>query len=109
MSKNPHGLFERTCPVCGKTFVPAPHHVYEESNMLFCKWTCLTKYRREKEKATKDRALDSRHYTADEKRQAVRLMVNEKKSQHEVSRILHIPQYTLGRWLAAYKGGEIDI
>lgn len=102
-------LVEIICPVCGRMFIPAPHHVYCEDYMTFCKWTCLTKYRRDKEKARKDRALTTRHYTADEKRQAVRLMVNEKKSQNEVSRILHIHPCSLGRWLAEYKAGEMEI
>lgn len=102
-------LVEITCPVCGRSFIPAPQHVYCEDNMTFCKWTCLTKYRRDKEKERRDRALTTRHYTADEKRQAIRLMVNEKKTQREVWEMLHIYQSTLGKWMAEYRAGEIDI
>lgn len=30
-----------TCPVCGKTFCPAPYHVYEDEHGVYCSWTCF--------------------------------------------------------------------
>ena len=33
----------RTCPICGKTFVPAAMHMYRKKHVLFCSWTCYRK------------------------------------------------------------------
>lgn len=44
-----HGfLVVRTCPVCKKTFVPAPEHVYRlhKNSGLVCTYSCLLKGRR---------------------------------------------------------------
>ena len=101
-------LVEITCPVCGRTFIPAPQHVYCEDYMTFCKWTCLTKYRRDKQAAKKNKAL-TRYYTLEEKRKALRMVLVEDKIQKDVSEELKIPTDTIQRWLAAYKAGEIDI
>ncbi len=41
-------LTERTCPVCGKVFIPAELHVYKTKlspaggpDKLVCSWTCV--------------------------------------------------------------------
>ena len=31
------------CPVCGKRFVPATHHVYRVGNNCVCSWGCQRK------------------------------------------------------------------
>ena len=28
------------CAKCGKTFTPAPYHVFKSNNKYYCKWTC---------------------------------------------------------------------
>lgn len=101
-------IIEKECPVCGRTFVPAPFHVYVEDNKYFCKWTCLTRYRRDREAAKKKKAL-TRYYTVEEKRKALRMVLKGDKLQREVSEELKIPTATIGRWLGEYKAGEIDI
>lgn len=46
-----------TCPVCGKTFVPAPLHAYRDkranTNKLVCSYACMRKSERMKEYANK--------------------------------------------------------
>lgn len=32
--------YEYVCPVCGKSFVPAPYHVYQEQGKPYCSWSC---------------------------------------------------------------------
>lgn len=44
---------ERTCPVCGKRFVPAPYHCYRRGSKWFCVWSCMLKYDREQEEKKK--------------------------------------------------------
>lgn len=34
-------LTQATCPVCGKIFCPAPYHIYEDDNGIYCSWTCF--------------------------------------------------------------------
>ena len=53
-------IVERVCPVCGKTFVPAPFHRYKENDMnchvrVMCSWGCLCKYRVQIEAAKAER------------------------------------------------------
>lgn len=47
-------VVEKKCPICGKTFVPAPFHVYKANGRLVCTWSCVCQYEREK-KATRKR------------------------------------------------------
>ena len=43
------------CPVCGKSFIPAPYHVYKhvfkkyKEPQLVCTWSCLCEARRNEE------------------------------------------------------------
>ena len=45
-------LYERKCPVCGKTFEASIQHVYRIGDMTrgrvkwFCSWTCYRKFKR---------------------------------------------------------------
>lgn len=40
----------KVCPVCGKSFVPAPQHVYKihvgDNDRKVCSWTCVRTYER---------------------------------------------------------------
>ena len=37
---------ERTCPICGKVFIPAPFHVYKDGHgKYYCTWGCFNKYK----------------------------------------------------------------
>lgn len=49
---------EIICPVCGKTFIPAPYHVYRVKNrsgnrVLACSWGCVIRREREEEEKHK--------------------------------------------------------
>lgn len=53
-------IVERVCPVCGRTFIPAPMHIYKENDMsghvrVVCSWPCLCAYRRQIEAAKAER------------------------------------------------------
>lgn len=47
-------LTEKTCPICGKLFIPAPEHAYSvgvrnrkthyTKKVLVCSWGCLRAY-----------------------------------------------------------------
>ena len=39
----------RPCSQCGLEFIPAPLHIYKQDHRIFCSWSCLTRYRKEKE------------------------------------------------------------
>lgn len=49
--KVPHGYFiqELTCPVCGKTFIPAYEHIYKDGTKKVCGWNCQCEAERRKE------------------------------------------------------------
>ena len=38
-------LIEKKCAYCGKTFVPAVEHAYKKGKKIFCKYTCMLRYR----------------------------------------------------------------
>lgn len=40
---------ERKCPVCGKTFIPAPYHIYRYESKIYCGWNCHVSARKERE------------------------------------------------------------
>lgn len=48
-----------TCPICGKTFVPAAQHIYRVNGRLVCTWGCQRKVEKEKKarKNEKQRGL----------------------------------------------------
>ena len=48
-------IIELRCSVCGKTFVPAPEHVYHDGKRKVCSWNCQVKAerRRDAEKVKK--------------------------------------------------------
>lgn len=50
-------LTVRTCPICGKKFVPAPEHVYrvrgKKTNGLVCTYSCVLKSYRESNETKK--------------------------------------------------------
>lgn len=35
---------EKKCPICGRTFIPAPMHIFRIDGKTFCRWTCYKKY-----------------------------------------------------------------
>ena len=38
------------CTRCGKTFIPAPQHIYRDSAGVYCSWTCYH-HRRDNKRA----------------------------------------------------------
>lgn len=47
---------ERTCKVCGKSFIPAPLHAYKDRRhpySLVCSWSCVCESERLKKKTQK--------------------------------------------------------
>ena len=51
------GLFEATCPVCGKVFYPSPEHVYHmpASKARVCSYHCMVEAERRHEANKKPR------------------------------------------------------
>lgn len=65
----------RKCPVCGKSFIPAPYHVYKvlmhRSNKLVCSWACKVAYDKEREEYRRrsiERANEKRRLKRESKR-----------------------------------------
>ena len=50
MMKERVEMVEKTCPVCGKNFIPAIQHIYRVKGKLVCTWTCMLKAEGEQEK-----------------------------------------------------------
>ena len=36
-------MTECICPVCGKNFIPAPYHIYNDFGKFYCSWTCYNR------------------------------------------------------------------
>ena len=50
MAKLYHNLRELKCPICGKNFIPAAEHIYDNgADVSVCSWTCHLEARRRKE------------------------------------------------------------
>lgn len=41
---------DRICPICGKTFIAAPEHIFKRGSTWFDRWTCYSKYVTEMDK-----------------------------------------------------------
>ena len=41
-------FIDKTCPICGKNFIPAGQHMYRDArnDNLVCSWTCMLKSER---------------------------------------------------------------
>lgn len=44
------------CNKCGKTFYPAPYHIYCERGKYYCSWTC---YNHRKDKTTEVKTCEN--------------------------------------------------
>ena len=55
----------KTCPVCGKQFVPAGQHAYKirknGSDKKACSWSCVSNWRKQKEEIKKQRKGDKKN------------------------------------------------
>lgn len=70
-------LQERSCPVCGKNFIPAPEHIYRDGTSKVCSWSCQLKAERRHE-AEKDQRKSYRGKPIDPKRdEEIRRLANE--------------------------------
>ena len=56
-SKDSYIIPEKTCPQCGKKFIPAPEHAFfikqNHAKRYFCKYTCMCHYRDEQKEKRK--------------------------------------------------------
>lgn len=43
-----NSLIELECPICGKVFVPAPEHIYNDGKKRVCSWHCQVEAERRK-------------------------------------------------------------
>lgn len=43
------------CPVCKKSFIPAPFHCYKVCNRMVCSWHCVLNGEKEVERKRLDR------------------------------------------------------
>lgn len=62
-----YGLNEKKCATCGRSIFPSPDYAYKEGSAYFCKWTCMTAYRRERERARKTTSKAVLQYSYDGK------------------------------------------
>lgn len=46
-------LPEKYCAKCGKSFIPAPEHIFKCGSKYYCKWTCYL-HRNDSEVKKKD-------------------------------------------------------
>ena len=106
MNYDVYSLKERECPVCGKIFVPAPQHVFVEDDKVFCKWTCLCAYRKQR-KSEKPKKKDARRrtYTPEQKAEAIRMTIEEGKTQKEIAEELGVNYLSVRSWVNAYRKG----
>lgn len=45
---------EKKCPVCGKSFIPAPYHIYKSKNRMVCSYHCQLASEEKREKKELD-------------------------------------------------------
>lgn len=96
-------LVELTCPVCGKTFVPAPEHAYKVDRKTVCSYHCLCDWIKKNGKDKAYTQKNGRKYTKEFKAEAVRMVVEDGKHMSEVSKELGVSYNTLFGWVQRYK------
>lgn len=108
MCKERSILMGATCPVCNKEFMPAPFHAYTEDGKTFCKWTCLCKYRRNKETKKEENRKNLKHrrrYTRELRTEAMRMIIEEHKTQKEVADKFGLKYSTVNHWTQEHREG----
>ena len=105
-------MIEVVCPNCGRTFIPAPQHVLREGDKYLCKWTCLVEYRRNMEAYKEERQKTLHHrrvYTKDLRAKAIRMVLEDGKTQKEVASELGLKYTTVNSWMEAYRRGIVKL
>ena len=51
--KHYNHIVDTICPICGKNFIPAPMHIYNDGKKVVCSWTCHCEAARRREAAKK--------------------------------------------------------
>ena len=102
-----YGRQEKTCPVCGKTFLPAPEHSYhlENKSKLVCSYSCVRNWEESKKTQSSVRSFG--------KRVAVRFVETgeEFKTLAECAKHLNVSSTTIYNCIKygyPYKGIHIE-
>ena len=51
--KHYNHIVDTECPICGKNFIPAPMHIYNDGKKVVCSWTCHCEAARRRESGQK--------------------------------------------------------
>jgi hypothetical protein len=57
-----HIIEDTKCKRCGKNFIPAPYHIYQDDNGFYCGWSCFL---HRNEKGPDRRCKQVHQYTLD--------------------------------------------
>lgn len=103
---------ELTCPICKRTFIKAPEHVFVQDGKTFCRWNCLCEYRHRKEEKKKkflSQVRKKNDYGTEMRKKAVWMVVNDGMTPTQVSLELGCTDSCVSNWVRLYKRGGFEI
>ena len=62
---------EKTCPVCGKNFIPAVRHIYKSKGRMVCTYSCMLKSEGKEEKKELSFVVGAENIKCQSKRYAI--------------------------------------
>ena len=86
MSEEFYALTPRTCKICGKTFIPAPEHIYKVGTTKVCSYTCMRKPAIEKERQQREQKIEQERRRKEKHREAMRAYNARRKKKREAER-----------------------
>lgn len=108
LSSERFAWIERTCPECGKIFMPAPQHAYKDDRELFCSWHCINARhkRKEAERQAKIAKKTAESIKRSEEKRAERDLKKTKKTKalYTKPKYGYVLQFTIdGEFVASYR------
>jgi transposase-like protein len=92
------------CPVCGKTFSPAPYHDWYVDGVLVCTYSCQARGEREgyKKRPGKNQKKRGRGASDEIKKRAIDLVLKEGYTYKEAGDAVGYKHNTVGGWVRDY-------
>lgn len=93
MTKKPYvNLVELKCPVCGKNFIPASHHIYNDGVSTVCSYHCGLAAERAKEAEKERRRGHKKAPPPPGRDDEIRKRISEGESVDKLARVYRLTE-----------------
>ncbi len=90
--KTYHNIWELKCPVCGKNFIPAAEHIYNDGESAVCSYHCGLAAERKKEAERERRRNRKRIPPPPGRDDEIRKRISEGESVDKLARVYRLTE-----------------